>query len=136
MAKGKFETESIKSSLCDYSDPYILVTGDITVSANNDTHVAFKSCAPLSTCKTEINNVLLMKQIIFTLQYLYTIWLNTVIIIQIHQEVYGSLKEMNLQLIMLTWMLIISINLIINYLNIKHRLYERKKLLLIIQIAL
>ena len=53
----KFETESIKSSLCDYSDAFTLVTGDITVTANNDTHVAFKNCGPFSTCKTEINNV-------------------------------------------------------------------------------
>ena len=53
----KFETESIKSSLCDYSDVFILVTGDIKVTANNDTDVAFKICAPFSTCKTEINDV-------------------------------------------------------------------------------
>ena len=53
----KFETESIKSSLCDYSDTFILVTGDITVNANNNTHVAFKHCAPFSACKTEINDV-------------------------------------------------------------------------------
>ena len=33
----KFETETIKSSLCDYSDAFILVTGDITVTADNDT---------------------------------------------------------------------------------------------------
>ena len=45
----KFETQSIKSSLCDYSDAFILVTGDITVNANNDTDVAFKNCAPFST---------------------------------------------------------------------------------------
>ena len=53
----KFETETIKSSLCDYSDTFILVAGDITVAANNGTDVAFKNCAPFSTCKTEINNV-------------------------------------------------------------------------------
>ena len=52
----KFETESIKSSLCDYSDVFILVTGDITVIADNDTDIAFKNCAPFSTCKTEIND--------------------------------------------------------------------------------
>ena len=46
------KTESIKSSLCEYSDAFILVTGDITVNANNDTNVAFKNCAPFSTCKT------------------------------------------------------------------------------------
>ena len=31
----EFETESIKSSLCDYSDAYILVAGDITVDARD-----------------------------------------------------------------------------------------------------
>ena len=45
----KFETKSIKSSLCDYSDAFILVAGDITVNAGNDTHVTFKSCALFST---------------------------------------------------------------------------------------
>ena len=52
----KFETETIKSSLCNYSDAFILVTGNITVTANNDTDVAFKYCAPFSTCKTVIND--------------------------------------------------------------------------------
>ena len=47
----KFETESIKSSLCDFYDEFILVTGDITVTANNNTNVAFKNLAPFSTCK-------------------------------------------------------------------------------------
>ena len=53
----KFETESIKSSLFDYSDAYILGTGDIIVAANNDTDVAFKNCAPFSTRKTKIIDV-------------------------------------------------------------------------------
>ena len=38
----KFETETIKSSLCDYSDTFILVTGNITINANNNTDVALK----------------------------------------------------------------------------------------------
>ena len=50
----EFETEGIKPSLCDYSDAFILVTGDIT---NNDTHITFKNGAPFSKCKTEINDV-------------------------------------------------------------------------------
>ena len=45
-------TESIKSSLCDYSEAFILVTEDITVTAENDTDVAFKNYAAFSTCKT------------------------------------------------------------------------------------
>ena len=53
----KFETGTIKSSLCDYSDAFILVTGNVTVAANNDTDVAFKNCAPFSTCKAVINDV-------------------------------------------------------------------------------
>ena len=52
----KFEAETIKSSLCDYSDAFILVTGNITVAANNNTDVAFKNCAPFSTCTTKIDD--------------------------------------------------------------------------------
>ena len=49
----KFETQTIKSSLCDYSDAFIIVTGNITVAANNNTDAAFKN----STCTTKINDV-------------------------------------------------------------------------------
>ena len=52
----KFETEIIKSSLCDYSDAFILVTGNITVNVANDTDVAFKYSAQFSTCKTVTND--------------------------------------------------------------------------------
>ena len=51
----KLETESIKSSLNDYSDKFILVAGYITVNAGNDTNFGIKNCAPFFTCKTEIN---------------------------------------------------------------------------------
>ena len=48
--------KSIESSLCDYSDAYILVTGNITDAGGDDnTKVAFKSCAPFEKCRTEIN---------------------------------------------------------------------------------
>ena len=53
----KFETETIKSSLCDYSDAFILVTGNITVTADNNTDVALKNCAPFSTCTAKINDI-------------------------------------------------------------------------------
>ena len=46
----KFETETIKSSLCDYSDAFILVTGNIAIATGNNTDVAFTNCAPFSTC--------------------------------------------------------------------------------------
>ena len=48
----KFETETIKSSLCDYFDAFILVAGNIAVTANNNTDIAFKNCAPFSTYTT------------------------------------------------------------------------------------
>ena len=51
-----FLTRSIESSLCDYSDAYILVTGNITATPNNAaTQVIFKNYAPFEKCRTEIN---------------------------------------------------------------------------------
>ena len=56
----------LKSSLCNYSDAHILVTGPITVNntaagdddANNtNKKVIFKYFAPFTDCKSEINNV-------------------------------------------------------------------------------
>ena len=58
----KFKTSMLRSSLCDYSDAYILVSGTITVAAvasdvgNNGIQVVFKNCAPFTDCISEINN--------------------------------------------------------------------------------
>ena len=61
----KFKTTMLKSSLCGYSDAYILVKGTITVNntaaqgaAANNTNkkVIFKNCAPFTNCTSEINN--------------------------------------------------------------------------------
>ena len=63
----KFLTKSIESGLCDYSDAYILVTGDIVVKRRNTavtadialgaiTQVAFKIYPPFKDCRTEIND--------------------------------------------------------------------------------
>ena len=49
--------QTVKPSLCGYFDAYILATNDKAVNAGNDTDVAFKHCAPFSTCKTDNNNV-------------------------------------------------------------------------------
>ena len=52
----KFLTSSLELSLCDYFESYILVTGNINVTAgDNNTKVAFKNCAPFKKCSTEIN---------------------------------------------------------------------------------
>ena len=85
----KLLTNSIESSLCDYSDAYILVTGDITVTriiaaaVNNlpqrkqpldaATQVAFKNCAPLKTVEWKLMIHLLIMQILLILQCLCAI---------------------------------------------------------------
>ena len=52
----KFLTSWLESNLCDYSDAYILVTGNINVTGGDaNTKVAFKNCAPFKKCRTEIN---------------------------------------------------------------------------------
>ena len=52
----KFLISSLESSLCDYSDAYVLVIGNIAVvGADNDTKVPFKNCVPFRKYRTEIN---------------------------------------------------------------------------------
>ena len=62
----KFKTAMLKSSLCDYSDAYILVKGTISINntaaqgaAANNTNkkVIFKNGAPFTNCINEINNM-------------------------------------------------------------------------------
>ena len=58
----RFKAAMLRSSLCDYSDAYILVKGNITVNntaaAANNTNkkVIFKNCAPFTNCISKINN--------------------------------------------------------------------------------
>ena len=63
----KFKTTMLKSSLCDYSDAYILVKGTIAINGRGadaagrqaderNKGVAFKDCAPFLNCISEINN--------------------------------------------------------------------------------
>ena len=60
----KFLTSSLESSLCDYSDAYVLVTGNIAIIGGNaNTKVAFKNCAPFKEYRTEINETFVDKTI-------------------------------------------------------------------------
>ena len=63
----KFKTTMLKSSLCNYSDAYILVKGTITIAGagadaaarqadERDKGVIFKNRAPFTNCISEINN--------------------------------------------------------------------------------
>ena len=67
ISQIKFKTTLLKSSLCDYSDAYILVKGTITITGagadaaarqadERDKGVAFKNCAQFINCISEINN--------------------------------------------------------------------------------
>ena len=62
----KFKASMLRSSLCDYSDTYILVEGNITVNntaaaggtANyTNKKVIFKNGAPFTNCISKINNI-------------------------------------------------------------------------------
>ena len=61
----RFKTTMLRSSLCDYSDAYILVKENISVNNtataaadpnNRNKKVIFKNCAPFSNCISKINN--------------------------------------------------------------------------------
>ena len=48
----------LRSSLCDYSDAYILVKGNMSVNntAAKNKKVIFKNFAPFANCISKINN--------------------------------------------------------------------------------
>ena len=65
----RFKTSMLRSDLCDFSDAYIVVKGDITlIKAENryfidvrNRFLAFKNNALSSNCISKINNVLINK---------------------------------------------------------------------------
>ena len=53
----KDDTGVLKPNLCDYAEAYILVDGTIrAATANDNTRLALKNCAPFSKCNLEIND--------------------------------------------------------------------------------
>ena len=63
----RFKTSMLRSDLCDFSDAYIVVKGDITLKKDVDKgfidvsnrSLAFKNNAPFTNCISKINNVLI-----------------------------------------------------------------------------
>ena len=57
----RIKTSMLRSDLCDFSDAYIIVKGDITVTNPNNAKrnkaVAFKNNAPFINCISKINGV-------------------------------------------------------------------------------
>ena len=51
-----YNTEVLKSNLCDYNDVYILVRGNITIASHNlTTQIAFENCTLFTKCITKID---------------------------------------------------------------------------------
>ena len=50
-----YNTEVLKSNLCDYNNLYTLVRGDITIIGHQATQAAFKNCAPPTKFITKID---------------------------------------------------------------------------------
>ena len=63
----RFKTSVLRSDLCDFSDAYIVVKGDITLTKNvgrgfidiRDRFLAFKNNAPFTNCISKINDMLI-----------------------------------------------------------------------------
>ena len=58
----RIKTPLLRSDLCDFSDAYIVVEGDITLEDDNDANkqnktIAFKNNAPFINCISKINGV-------------------------------------------------------------------------------
>ena len=108
--------------MCDYSDAYILVKGNITVNntaadgaAANKTNkkVIFKNCAPLTRCISKINNTEIDNaqyiDIVMPMYNLIEYSDNS------HQEVYGNIvKKYLLEIIMMRLSILMVLMLLIH----------------------
>ena len=93
----------LKSSLCHYSDAYILLKGTVAINntASPDAHanntnikVIFKNCTPFIYSISEINNTQVDNaNNIYTVISMYRLIKYIAIIIQKHLEVCGNIAE-------------------------------------------
>ena len=108
----KFKITMLKSSLCDYSDAYILVKGTITIDGagadaaarqadERNKGVSFKNCASFTNCISEINNTQIdnAKDIDIVMPMYNLIEYSDNYAKK--QEVYGNILEMNQSLMMI-----------------------------------
>ena len=102
----------LRSDLCDFSDAYIVVKGDITLTKTNgrgiidirNRFLAFKNNAPFTNCISKINNVLIDNaedlDIVMPMYNLLEYSKNY----RNQQEVFGIITEMNLIILLLMMM--------------------------------
>ena len=60
----RFKTSMLRSDLCDFSDTYIVVKGEVTITGGSNSSrknrpLAFKNNAPFIGCISKINNTLI-----------------------------------------------------------------------------
>ena len=115
----RFKTSMLRSDLCDFSDAYIVVKGDITLTKTNgrgiidirNRFLAFKNNAPFTNCISKINNVLIDNaEDLDIVMPVYNL-LSIVKITEKQQEVCGIITGMNLiifLLMMMTFLLLIT----------------------------
>ena len=105
----RFKTSMLRSDLCDFSDAYIVVKGDITLTKTNgrgiidirNRFLAFKNNAPFTNCISKINNVLIDNaEDLDVVMPMYKL-LSTAKITEKPQEVCGIIAEMSLMFFLL-----------------------------------
>ena len=115
----RIKTPMLRSDLCDFSDAYIVVKGNITVTNSNNAKrkkaVTFKNNVPFTNCITKINDIKIDNAEDLDVVMPIIIYLNTVKIIKKQQEACGIIIEINQ---------VIHFLLILNVLNIKQVLQE------------
>ena len=95
----RIKTSMLRSDLCDFSDAYIVVKGDITVTepdnAKRNKSVAFKNNAPFINCISKINGIKTDNAEDLDLVMPMYNCLNTLKITEKQQAACGIITEMN-----------------------------------------
>ena len=90
----------LRSYLCDFSDGYIIVKGEVTVTGGSNNSrknrsLAFKNNVPFIACISKINNVLIENAGDFDIVMAMYNLMNTVKITEKQQKVCAIITEMN-----------------------------------------
>ena len=123
--QSNFLTNLLESSLCDYPDAYVLVTGNINVAGTDDnTKLALRNCSPFRKCRTKINETFIDEaEHINIAMPMYNLiehsdnYSDT-------SGIYGSLKEMKWKEILIRLLMVIIFQIIRHHLIIKQVLLQ------------
>ena len=135
----RFKKSMLPSDLCDFSDAYIVVKGDITLTKTNgigiidirNRYLALRSNARFTNCISKINNILIDNAEDLDVVMLMYICLSTVKITEKRTGSLWNYEEMNLiilLLILMTLLLLITMQTswqILSLLNTKEQYYRK-----------